>query len=195
MQNRTTHDSETMSNDSQIQPQFQLRFERSISHTGRGQCLVDLFLKNCGVIAASFPFLCLTNLGLNVSPAPGWAKEETVLVRRMLRFSSSDMYHSILEPGAVVHCCTVTLRYKFAFGGCLEFESGSEYLLANFPNLNLLCAVGAGNYPSKRILVQVPATALRKIVESREDSVISTYVDPPASDSVAELKHGVAAIA
>jgi hypothetical protein len=195
MHNGFAHAPEIENNDSQIQPLFQLRFERSILNIGRGQCLVELSLKNRGVIAASFPFLCLTNLGLNVNPAPGWVKEETTLVRKMLRFSSGDMYNSILEPGAVAHCCTVTLRYKFSFGGCLEFESGSEYLLVNFPNLNLMCAVGAGNYPSERILVQVPATALRRIIEQPEDNVIVTHLDLTSSNSIAEPKFVPANIA
>jgi hypothetical protein len=186
MQSCYVHASERVNNDSQIQPMFQLRFERSTSNTGRGQCLVELSLRNCGIIAASFPFLCLTNLGLNVNPAPGWVKEDIALVRRMLRFSSGDMYHSILEPGAVAHCCTVTLRYKFSFGGCLEFESGSEYLLANFPNLNLMCAVGAGNYPSKRILIQVPATAIRRIIEQPGENFVASPLDQPAISILAE---------
>ena len=154
---------------SQIEPQFRLRFERSVIHLARGHCLVDVLLKNNGAIAASFPFFCLTNLGLNVNPVSGWEKREITSVRKMQRFSTSEMDSSTLEPDAVVHCCTISLRYKFSFGGCLEFEPGSEYLLANFPNLNLMCELGAGNYPSKRVLLQVPATALRKIIPEAEE--------------------------
>ena len=170
--------------DSQIQPQFRLRFERSVSHLARGHCLVDVLLKNNGVIAASFPFFCLTNLGLNVNPAPGWEKREITSVRKMQRFSTSEMDSSTLEQDAVAHCCTISLRYKFSFGGCLEFEPGSEYLLVNFPNLNLMCELGAGNYPSKRTLLQVPATALRKIIPEQDVQVgvahlAQTPDDPP----------------
>jgi hypothetical protein len=166
----------TNNDDSQIHPQFQLRFERSVSYLVRGHCLVDVLLKNNGTIAASFPFFCLTNLGLNVSPAPGWEKREITSVRKMQRFSSCEMDSSTLEPDAVAHCCTISLRYKFSFGGCLEFEPGSEYLLVNFPNLNLMCELGAGNFPSKRILLQVPATALRKIIPESEEQVGAAYL-------------------
>ena len=161
----------TLNDDSQIQPQFRLRFERSALHPGRGHCLVDVLLKNNGAIAASFPFFCLTNLGLSVSPASGWEKREITSVRKMQRFSTTEMDSSTLELDAVAHCCTISLRYKFSFGGCLEFEPGSEYLLVNFPNLNLVCGVGAGNYPSRRVLLQVPATALRKIIPEADEQV------------------------
>jgi hypothetical protein len=153
--------------ESQIQPFYQLSFERSVSHASRGQCLVELSLKNNGFIAASFPFLCLTNLGLRLLPAAGWVKDEPVMVRKMLRFFPRDLAESTLEAGASIHCCTIALPYKSSFGGCLEFEAGSEHLLSNFPNLNLTCAVGAGNYPSKRIVLQVPATALRNVIRDQ----------------------------
>ena len=166
----------TTNDDSQIQPQFRLRFERSASHRARGHCLVDVLLKNNGAIAASFPFFCLTNLGLSVSPASGWEKREITSVRKLQRFSANEMDSSTLEPDAVAHCCTISLRYKFSFGGCLEFEPGSEYLLVNFPNLNLMCEVGAGNYPSKRVLLQVPATALRKIIPEQKEQAGVTHL-------------------
>ena len=167
---------DTLNDDSQILPQFRLRFERSALHRARGHCLVDVLLKNNGTIAASFPFFCLTNLGLSVSPAPGWEKREITSVRKLQRFSANEMDSSTLEPGAVAHCCTISLRYKFSFGGCLEFEPGSEHLLINFPNLNLMCELGAGNYPSKRVLLQVPATALRKIIPEQEEQVGATHL-------------------
>jgi hypothetical protein len=192
MQDSLPHSMDVADDQSQIQPQFRLQFERSRSHSARGQCLVEVLLRNNGVIAASFPFLCLTNLGLNVNPAPGWVKQEIVMVRKIMRFSSGDMYHSMLEPGSVSHCCTVTLRYKFSFGGCLEFESGSEYLLANFPNLNLMCAVGAGNYPSKQILLQIPATALRKIIIEPEEKVTANHPEKVLTN-ITEYKFSLAA--
>ena len=161
--------SKTTDDDAQIQPKFQLRFDTLPSHSARGFCLVDVFLRNNGTIAASFPFFCLTALGLNAIPAPGWAQQKVTLVRKMNRFTPLDS--DTLDPGMEAHCCTISLRYKPNFGGCLEFEPGSEHLLANFPNLNLTCVTGSVNYPSKRIVLQVPATALRAIVEKLEEPV------------------------
>ncbi len=160
--------------DTEIRPGFGLRFERLSSHSGRGLCHVDVSLKNTGTIVANYPFLCLTALGLKIGPAPGWKQYEVTIVRKMQRFTPTYIF--TLEPDTEVHCCTITLRYKFNFGGCLEFEPGSEHLLSNFPNLNLICAVGAGNYPSKRVLLQVPATALRAIIEEQVEFMAATRV-------------------
>ena len=47
----------------EIQPQYNLRFERVAAGPGRGFCLVDVLLRNNGLIPANFPFFCLTVLG------------------------------------------------------------------------------------------------------------------------------------
>ncbi len=152
----------------EIQPQYNLRFEGSPSSPGRGFCLVDVQLRNNGRIPANFPFLCLTVLGLNTVPAFGWAQEEITIIRKMQRFTP---FASVtLDAGAMAQCCTIKLRYKSAFGGSLEFEPGSEHLLTNFPNLNLTCVVGAGNFPSRRTLLQVPATAFRTLLKNKLDA-------------------------
>ncbi len=151
----------------EIQPQYNLRFERVPSSAGRGFCLVDVQLRNSGRIPANFPFLCLTVLGLNTVPAFGWAQEEITIIRKMQRFTP---FASVtLDSGALTQCCTIKLRYKSAFGGSLEFEPGSEHLLTDFPNLNLTCVVGAGNFPSKRTLLQVPATAFRTLLKGKNE--------------------------
>ncbi len=140
----------------------------SPSSPGRGFCLVDVQLRNNGRIPANFPFLCLTVLGLNTVPAFGWAQEEITIIRKMQRFTP---FASVtLDAGALTQCCTIKLRYKSAFGGSLEFEPGSEHLLTNFPNLNLTCVVGAGNFPSRRTILQVPATAFRTLLKSAADA-------------------------
>ena len=152
----------------EIHPQYDLRFERAPSNPARGFCLVDVQLRNNGRIPANFPFLCLTVLGLNTVPAFGWAQEEITIIRKMQRFTP---FASVtLDAGAMTQCCTIKLRYKSAFGGSLEFEPGSEHLLTNFPNLNLTCVVGAGNFPSRRTILQVPASAFRTLLKSAADA-------------------------
>ena len=92
-----------------------MRFENLPSHPGRGFVLVDVLLSNNGTIAASFPFFGLTALGLNVIPALGWTQQDVTLVRKMQRFTPLDT--DTLDPGAEARCCTISLRYKPAFGG------------------------------------------------------------------------------
>lgn len=157
----------------EIQPQYKLRFERLPSSPGRGFCLVDVLLRNNGRVPANFPFLCLTVLGLNTLPAFGWAQEEITIIRKMQRFTP---FASVtLDAGALTQCCTIKLRYKSAFGGSLEFEPGSENLLTNFPNLNLTCVVGAGNFPSRRTILQVPASAFRAVLKNPTDALESPF--------------------
>ena len=167
----------------EIQPQYNLRFERAPSSPGRGFCLVDVQLKNNGRVPANFPFLCLTVLGLNTVPAFGWAQEEITIIRKMQRFTP---FASVtLDAGASAQCCTIKLRYKSAFGGSLEFEPGSEHLLTNFPNLNLTCVVGAGNFPSRRTILQVPSTAFRTLLKNTAEAAEALAESPPeeAQDS------------
>ena len=153
-------------NETGLKPCFKLRFEQLPNSSGRGFCLVDLLLMNNGSIDANFPFLCMTELGLNVTAASGWAQRDIKLVRKMKRFST--LSESMLRPNAEVHCCTIILKSNFHSDGCLEFEHGNRHPLGALPDLNLVCVVGAGNYPSSRLSLQVPATAIKEVVEQQD---------------------------
>lgn len=169
--------------DSHLQPQFCLRFERVPSHPGRGVCLVDVLLRNTGAIAACYPFFCLPVFGLSMKPASGWEQQDFTSVRKMRRFARLDA--AVLDPGAAVHCCTISLGFRAANGGCLEFETGSEHSLDNLPDLKLMCIPGAGNYASKRIQFTVPASELRTFIERQTElpvtAALATMSGPAAS--------------
>jgi hypothetical protein len=150
----------------EISPRFKLRFERLPNPSGRGICFVDISLQNNGAIGANFPFLCITSLGLNITPAAGWAQRHIKIVRKMQRFA--PIKNDTLEPQSEVACCTIMLRSKFNTEGYIEYERGSEHPIATLPDLNLLCVVGAGNYPSKRVVVPVPSTAIKTVIEQKD---------------------------
>lgn len=158
----------------EISPSFKLRYQQLQSSSGRALCLVDILLKNNGAIAANYPFLCITSLGLNVVAATGWTQSDIKLIRKMKRFT--PLKNNTLESQTEAHCCTIALRYKFQSAKCLEFEPGSDHPLSELSNLNLVCAVGAGNYPSKRVLLQVPATAFKTIIEEQEEIGATTHI-------------------
>lgn len=149
-----------------LRPSFKLRFERLPNSSGRGFCLVDISITNNGDIEANFPFLCITELGLNLAPATGWAQRDIKLVRKMKRFST--LSESMLKPKTEVHCCTIILRSNFHADECLEFEQGSRHPLSALPDLNLVCVVGAGNHPSTRISLQIPAKEIKATIEQSE---------------------------
>ena len=147
----------------ELRPFFKLRFAQLPTPPGSGQCLVDIFIKNNGAIGANYPFLCLTELGLHVVPATGWAQRDIKLVRKMKQFT--HVSKEIFVSGADIHCCTIILKYNFNYAGSLEFERGKVHGINSLPDLNLVCVVGAGNYPSKRVLLRVPSSAVKAVIE------------------------------
>ena len=151
----------------QIRPLFKLRYECIRTSSGMGQCLVDIVLKNNGAIGASYPFICLTEFGLNVAPASGWVHRDIRQVRKMKRFTFIG--NDTFEPGAEIHCCTIILKCDFNKVRYIEFERGNKHSLEALPYLNLVCVIGAGNYPSARMLLQVPAAELKGIIDKHSE--------------------------
>lgn len=148
-----------------IKPRFKLRFERLANSPSKGFCFVDISLQNNGAIGANFPFLCITALGLNITPAAGWTQRHIKIVRKMQRFA--PIKDETLQAQSVVECCTIILRASFNAPASLEYERGSEHLLESLPDLNLFCVVGAGNYPSKRVVLPIPSAAIKAVIEQK----------------------------
>jgi|GEM_PF-1875896 len=141
-----------------IHPDFRLGYEMHPMASDQGDCLVQIYLTNNGEIGACHPFICLPALGLHVVPAGGWDMREVTSVRRMLRIGR--LAGDVLEPGGTVHCCTVKLPFTSNEGGALEYESGSRHPLETLPDLRLTCTAGAGNYPTGRLPLIVPAETI-----------------------------------
>jgi hypothetical protein len=138
-----------------IHPVFRFGYEPNPMFSDRGCCLVELLLRNDGHIEAHQPFLCLPLLGLKAVAAPGWITQEVTAVRKMLRFARADIL--TLAPGDEVNCCSIRLALNLGNKGVLEYEVGSNHSITDLPNLQLTCVAGAGNYPSGRIALIVPA--------------------------------------
>ncbi|MFT3988698.1 PilZ domain-containing protein [Aestuariivirga sp.] len=141
-----------------IHPDFRLGYEMHPLDSDRGDCLVEIHLTNNGEIGACHPFICLPSLGLHIVPAEGWDMREVTSVRRMLRIGQPSS--AVLEQGASVHCCTVKLPFSSSDGGVLEYEVGSRHPLETLPDLRLTCTAGAGNYPTGRLPLIVPADVI-----------------------------------
>ena len=149
-----------------LQPAFDLRYVPLATHPGRGLCIIDVLICNNGAVTAHHPFFCLPALGLTFSPAQGWVKQLIMSPRKLWRFSRNDPL--VIDPGAAIHCCSIELTFKAAYGGRLEFESGNEHTLWQLPHLKLTCIVGAGNYPPDRVPLVVHAMQMMACIKERD---------------------------
>jgi PilZ domain len=151
-----------------ISDNAQILAEMAVSLTGdsvssdRGTCLVQIGLFNRGKIDAYQPFLCLPSLGLRLEAASGWQIQEVTLVRKMLRFD--HVGSAVLVAGQSLSCCTIGLPFTTAHGGMLEFEVGNPHALGSLPDLRLTTIIGAGNFPTYRSNLVVPAASIRNLI-------------------------------
>ena len=146
-----------------LQPRTALRFVRHPLDSSSGICEVAIFLSNRSEHVAHRPFFCLTDLGLQLRPAANWLMDEVVSIRRMRRFAPID-HPCELPRGAELECCAIGLLLTSDERGRIEYEAGNWHDFDALPDLRVNCVVGAGNFPSERLLVTVPAVALKAFV-------------------------------
>jgi hypothetical protein len=152
---------------SKIRPGFSLAFTPDPVQPAKGWCKIGVTIRNSGDIIAHQPFLCLPLLGLRMEPAEGWQAHDVTAVRKMRRFSRPSLHD--LAPGDGGHCCNILLPFVAEEGGILEYEAGRRHALRELPDLRLTCIVGAGNYPSDRVPLVVPATEIRRSIEDARE--------------------------
>lgn len=143
----------------QIEVEFRFDFERHPVYSDCGNCLLNLFLRNYGLTEAVKPFLCLPLLGLSLTPAVGWGKQEVINVRKLLRFGPIQSIR--LATQEAVHCCTIAMPFSTLCGGVIRYAAESQHSFLALPDLRLTCIAGAGNSPSQKILFVVPASDLK----------------------------------
>jgi hypothetical protein len=160
-----------------LQPQTSFRFIPHPVDSTSGTCEVSIELLNKSTHIAHQPFICLTDLGLQLTPAENWSMDEIVSIRRMRRFSARTGI-SRLEPLARVHCCTISLLFSTTGGGFVEYEIGNWHPFETLPDLRISCVVGAGNYPSERLPITVKAESLRSFMRE-----LTERGEVPAADA------------
>lgn len=142
-----------------LQPVMGIAYQRTPLSSLTGVFTVTLSLHNLSGHVAHEPFLCLPLLGLELAAAPGLNSEEVSSVRRLRRFSA--VMGESLQPGAALHCCNILLAYDARDGGVIQYDFGTWHKVADLPDLKLTCVAGAGNFPSERLPIVVPATILK----------------------------------
>lgn len=145
-----------------LQPQITLRYERHAVDSNSGTFIASVSLLNRARHTAHQPFLCLPILGLQLSPATGWVMQDVSSIRRLRRFGQE--HEGSAEPETSVHCCDISLLFNAADGGRIEFEASNWHGLEGLPDLRLTCVAGAGNYPSERLPLVVPADTIKSLI-------------------------------
>ena len=142
-----------------LQPSIALAYERHAIDSRSGCFTVRISLFNRSQHVAHEPFLCLPILGLQLSTAPGWTMRDVSSIRRLRRFGPEQGEQ--LSPGRSVHCCNIALLFNARDVGMIEFDAGTWHSIENLPDLRLTCVAGAGNYPSERLPLTIPAATLK----------------------------------
>lgn len=145
-----------------LQPEISLSYERHAVDSNSGIFTAEVSLLNRARHTAHQPFVCLPILGLQLSPATGWSMRDVSSIRRLRRFGPDR--DELLAPQASVHCCNISLLFNAASGGRVEYETGNWHALNDLPDLRLTCVVGAGNYPSERLPLVVPADTIKSLI-------------------------------
>ena len=123
---------------------------------------VTFSIANLSDVAASHAFVAFSMIGLRVKPLASWTKECIVLNtgRRMVRFAMEPGRD--LGPGGAATPCALLLPVSMAGGGSVSVLPGQEVTFARLDDISLHYVIGAGNFPSCRTVLTVPADAVRQ---------------------------------
>jgi hypothetical protein len=159
----TTVDVGDQPDDERLLPiEYDLYFEPASDDSFRGRCVIAFSIRNDSDIPAIHPFFCLPDMGFQAKPAAGWITRNVVSIRRFVRFCS--IRELILAPRSRVGCCFVELGVSPKDGGQVRYSRNIEHPLAQLPKIQLSCQVGAGNFPSQRVQVSIPASHIAGVI-------------------------------
>ncbi len=145
-----------------LQPLAALTYRRQTRDGGA--FVLRIGLLNRAQYTAHEPFLCLPDRGFHLAPAPGWNFAEVAPAAKLRRFAPARP--TALKTSERMHCCDIWLPFDTRGDGRLAYEPGNRHAIDNLPDLTLSCVAGAGNYPSERLQLIVPANAFRSYIAS-----------------------------
>lgn len=134
-----------------------------------GTLSIDLTIENSSHVPAQLPFLCVTDLGLNIHPVRAGRMEKIAADgRRLVRFGFES--HTVLKPGDKLAICQLICGWRGCDAPVVSFDLGSGHPLDSLRDLRILCVSGAANFPSERSYLVLPAASIRKAIESQLSS-------------------------
>jgi hypothetical protein len=142
-----------------------IEVERSIwAADDAGSVAIGIAMTNQSAYVAQFPFLCMTDLGLNVEPAPGWQVEKIISNgRRLLRFSSEKKITLGFRDQTTA--CILDLKWRSQDGVLASIDAGDGFLPASSMQKLLCCMPGAANFPVERARLSIPLSLISAAVE------------------------------
>jgi len=135
---------------------------------GFGSIEFDLVLSNRSPVPAHVPFLCLMDLGFNLSASQAWHMEKIASDgRRLVRLLPTTPLSLKNGESVVAGCLTATWRKDPAFS--VSFDRQQTTTLAALKDMRLFCLCGAANFPQERGYLVIPAaTVSAAIVDIQE---------------------------
>jgi hypothetical protein len=142
--------------------EYDLHFEVTSDEISCRRCVIALQIRNNSDIPAIHPYFCLPDLGFQARPAAGWTARHVTSIRRLIRFCNIREF--VLVPRTKVDCCLVELSFSPRQGGLIRYTKDIEHSLAQLPKIQFTCQVGAGNFPSQRLQISIPASHIAGVI-------------------------------
>jgi hypothetical protein len=126
-----------------------------------GSIALHFWLENMTAIAAEFPFISFSKLGLKLVHGSTWAMENrtTASGKHSLVFSS---LRGQVGPGEKANPCTLLIDVISRGGGAVRFMLGQERSVWDETDICIPCRVGAGNFPMEALVTTITGSAFSR---------------------------------
>ena len=129
-----------------------------------GRLTLQLVMTNRSDHVAQLPFLCLTDLGLNIGAASGWRADKiTSRGRRMVRVAAIKSI--TLRPGESTPVGALEVKWRCQGGFVVSIDAGAGRLAADATGIRICCIAGAANFPMERLQLVIPTATIYRAVE------------------------------
>lgn len=150
---------------------------------GFGSIEFDMTLSNHSPVPAHVPFLCLMDLGFNLSPSQAWHMEKIASDgRRLVRLVPATPLSLKNGESVVAGCLTAIWRRDPEYS--VSFERQQTTPIAALKDMRLFCLCGAANFPQERSYLVIPAGTVASAIA---DIRAGTGAVPPENQGQQKL--------
>ena len=135
-----------------------------------GTLSVAFTVENFSHVPAQLPFLCLTDLGLNIRPVRNGRMEKLSSDgRRLVRFGLEAP--AVLSTGGKTVLCMLTLSWRGRDPASVSFDRGAGHEVEALRDLRLFCITGAANFPPERSTLTISANRVRSAIAAQSGTI------------------------